>query len=224
MATQATSKQPRSSKNPSKKNPATKPKPKRPKPKPKPKLIERPLSVRQERFCEFIAGGELPADAWIKAGHNVSREVANAASCRALKNVNLKARIDQLRKPQTKDALISKEEMLIYLAQSIKTPIEDIGPNSPLCTEYSEQVVGGGRNGRLRRGKAESGNEEITQSVIHRKVKMNDKLRALEIYAKLQGYFAPETVVIEDGPEKLKSARERALTIASPLNRLANRS
>lgn len=59
---------------------------------------------------------------------------------------------------------------------------------------------------------------DIIDSTSH---KTQDRLRAIEIDAKLAGDFAPEQHVIEDGPERIKSARERAASIASPLNRLA---
>jgi predicted HAD superfamily Cof-like phosphohydrolase len=61
--------------------------------------MRKSLNVRQERFCEFIAAGESQTDAWIKAGHKVKRNVAKSAANRALTNVDLNARIAELRKP-----------------------------------------------------------------------------------------------------------------------------
>jgi hypothetical protein len=52
--------------------------------------------------------------------------------------------------------------------------------------------------------------------------KTQDRLRAIEIDAKLAGDFAPEQHVIEAGPKTLDAARERAKQIGSPLGRAIN--
>ena len=51
--------------------------------------------------------------------------------------------------------------------------------------------------------------------------KMSDRLRALEIDAKLAGHFAPEKVEVEDGPNRLQSIRERAAEVARAMDRNA---
>lgn len=65
---------------------------------------------------------------------------------------------------------------------------------------------------------------EILRDIIDSATqKTQDRLRAIEIDAKLAGDFAPEKHILEDGPERIKSARERAMAVASPLNRLASK-
>lgn len=49
------------------------------------------------------------------------------------------------------------------------------------------------------------------------------RLRAIEIDAKLAGYFAPDQVVVETGPKTLEAVRERARTMASAMSLVRKR-
>lgn len=160
----------------------------------------------------------MPADAWINAGHNVSRNVARSAANRALTNVAVISRIAQLRAPQTKEALMGKEEKLAYLAKLVRTPVGEIGPDSPFCQEYTEDRIAGGSHGKLRRGTAASGNETESEIIIRAKTKMPDKLRAIELHSKLSGDFAPEQLVVGTIQNNLASLQERAKAVRSGLN------
>jgi len=132
-------------------------------------------------------------------------------------NDGVKARIAELRLPQTKAALLKKEDLLRYLAASITTPLNEIGSDSPLCIEYTEEVIGGGNRGKLKRGNAPSGNETVGETILRRRVKKPDPLRATELYAKLLGYFEPDRVEIDAGPQVLMSIKERAKEVTSTL-------
>ena len=48
-----------------------------------------------------------------------------------------------------------------------------------------------------------------------------DTIAAIRAHNEMTGDNAPARVITEDGRDKCKSARERALSFASPLNRLA---
>lgn len=177
------------------------------------------LNVRQERFCEFIAAGKNVTESWLGAGYEVSRQVAGVNGHNALKNPKIAARIKELRKPQTKAALRKKEDNLRFLAAVIGTALRDIGPDSPLCVEYSEDLVAGGSRGNLRRGNDTQGNEVSGPDIIRRRVKKPDPLRAIELYSKLLGHFEPDRVEVEAGPRTLLSIRERAAQVASALGK-----
>ena len=146
------------------KKPAQKPK--------KPPSTARRLSVRQERFCEFIASGMSGTDAWLAAGYHVDRQHARVQASDSQTKPNIAARIAELRKPQTKKALMTKDRLRELLME---------------CAE-------------------------------NRTEKMPDRLRAIEIDAKLAGYFAPDQVVVETGPKTLDAVKERAERVASALN------
>ena len=78
--------------------------------------------------------------------------------------------------------------------------------------------MGGGSRGKLRKGKAPAGNEVVNDTVIRRKIKGIDKLRALELHSKLVGDFEPERVEIETGPKTLEALELRAAAVVSALD------
>lgn len=67
------------------------------------------MTVRQERFCEFIAAGESGVNAWVKAGYGTNRIVGKANAHRMLTNDCIAARIAELRKPERAELAMSKQ-------------------------------------------------------------------------------------------------------------------
>jgi hypothetical protein len=87
----------------------------------------RKLTVRQERFCELIAAGRSGTDAWIEAGHDCTRPSARALAAAALTNDSIKAKIAQLRAPQTAATLLTrdrKRELLRQIAEKQDAPLD----------------------------------------------------------------------------------------------------
>lgn len=195
--------------------------PKTPKKAGKP-AVKRALNIRQQRFAEFVVSGMSDVQAYIAAGYTKSQACAETNAWRLRDHEGVEALIARLRAPQTKAAVLTKEEKLAFLAQIIRTPIGQVGPDSPLCQEYSEDQIGGGNRGTLKRGNKPSGNEIIEAPIIRRKTKMADKLRAMDLHSKLAGDFAPEQMVVETGPKTLEAVRERAKLLASPMSRPVN--
>lgn len=178
-----------------------------------------PLNVKQARFAELVASGENSTQAYLKAGYEVSNAIAGSAGARLLKNVRVAARVAELRSVQTRTNLLTKDEKRAFLAEILRTPIGEIGPDSVLCQEYTREQVAGGNRGKLKRGKADSGNEIDGVPVIRTRVRMADKLKALELDSKLAGHFEPDQVVVETGPKTLESLEARAKEVASALQR-----
>ncbi len=182
------------------------------------KVAHKGLSVRQERFSELVAMGMTGAAAYVKAGYNVGPDVAKANACRLLTTANVKARIAELRKPQTDACLMTIEFKRMLLAEICGMPIGKLTPQSNLCAEFVTTKVSGGTRGKLKRGKKSSGNDVVDDMVIQTKVKGFDKLRAMELDSKLAGHFAPEQMVVETGPETLASIKDRVASVVSGLN------
>jgi|GEM_PF-2932618 len=107
------------------------------------------LNVRQERFCEFIAAGSSAGRAYENAGYGSRGNVADSAAERLLRNVEIKARIAELRKPQTIKALLTrdrKREVLRDIAEDTKAGalvrIRAIEVDAKLAGHFApEQVV-----------------------------------------------------------------------------------
>ena len=71
--------------------------------------MKRELNARQERFCELVASGNSQTDAWIKAGYNVTREVARRNAAESLTKPDIIARVAALRAPQTAAAALTRD-------------------------------------------------------------------------------------------------------------------
>ncbi|MCE5310430.1 MAG: hypothetical protein LLG20_22565 [Acidobacteriales bacterium] len=122
----------------------------------------------------MIAAGKSGPDAWLEAGYQVkNRDVAKANACEALTNPYIEARVAELRKPQTKKTLSSRDHKRLLAMQLMEDPRQ----------------------------------------------KTQDRLRAMEIDARLAGQFEPDRTEIEVGPKTLLSIKERAAQVASALIR-----
>ena len=93
-----------------------------------------------------------------------------------MEKVGIKAKIAELRAPQTKKALLSKDRKREIMRDIAESPTQ----------------------------------------------KTQDRLRAIEIDAKLAGDFAPEQHVIDAGPQTLEAIRKRAKEMAYPLGIASN--
>ena len=109
---------------------------------------KRPLTIRQERFCEFIAAGGEGTESYLKAGWKCSREAAKVSASRMLTLDNVKAHIDSLRKPQTKKALLTrdrKRELLRDMAEdgaaSLDARIRAMAEDSKMAGHYEPDRV-----------------------------------------------------------------------------------
>lgn len=105
----------------------------------------------------------------------------------------------ELQEASANDTVMTLQELKEFLTAAKRTSIEDIGPDHPLCQEYTVDQVGGGTRGKLKRGQADEGNEVETPEVHRIKTKAVCKIKAVDMLAKLQGWYAPKKVEIEGG-------------------------
>lgn len=165
--------------------------------------MTKPLNPKQTKFAQLVASGIPASTAYLAVGYQVSKKNAEGAGSRLSGNVKVKALISEIRAAADdsgiKGARLSIEETRKFLASIVRTPIGEIGPDSPLCAAYSSTKVGGGTR-------------------VLTRVKCHDKLRAIELDSKLAGHFAPEQLVVETGPETLASIKERVASVCSGLN------
>lgn len=100
------------------------------------------LNPRQQKFAELYhrygnatrAYGEA-YDAPKTPNGTYPAWVSSDAN-RLLKNEKVRSEIDRIKGEVSSLASMTREEMADYLFQAISTPVEDIGPDSPLCEEY----------------------------------------------------------------------------------------
>lgn len=180
------------------------------------------LTIKQQRFCELFVSGISATQSYLDAGYACSRSSARSNGAELRKNPAVAAYIAGLRAPDVTQAILTKDMKLRYLAELIRTPIGHIGPDSPFCQEYVETVQADtGPRGRLRDVQNPAKDEAVAPPRKLVRVKMADKLRAIELHSKLAGDFEPEKIVMEAGGGTLDALRQRAENIASALDRVA---
>jgi len=137
---------------------------------------------KHERFAQLVATGMSATEAYRRV-YKTTVKVAGSAGGRLLKNVGIQQRLTELQQKAAEGAVMTLQEMLEFLARVRRTPIGEVDERSDLCqsAEYTEDG---------------------------RKFKMPDKLRAVELSAKLQGLFKEKVEVSVDGlGELLKAIR-----------------
>jgi hypothetical protein len=126
---------------------------------------------------------EVTASKLLKDGTEVAKRVAEI---RALAN-----------EVSTQIIKRSQEDMLRGLWEIVETPIAQVDENHPECQEYSvEEIAIGGKRGKLKRGKADEGNEEESPAgvILKTRYKMSNKMDARKLICQINGWLAPQKV------------------------------
>jgi hypothetical protein len=153
--------------------------------------------ARQEKFAQLVAQGIPATQAYREAGYSDSRgHGAEGNAGPLLKRPQVAARVAEIRgmADGLGVALLTIVRKRTFLAEVVETPIGSIGPESRLCQEVYEKVEmpQEGEEGKV---------------VLRRRMRMVDKLRAIELDSKLANHFA----AAKDGDED-KAATDAAVS------------
>lgn len=147
---------------------------------------------QQERFCQLMADGRYSGRSCYAHAYECENEAsARTLAWRLLTKVDITDRIAWLRAESLKNWKCEKEEVMRFLHQVITTPVGYVDEESPLAQEVQrEEMQMGGARGQLKRGQAESGNEEENPPVEVTKVKIKTpgKVEAAKLLAQMQGW------------------------------------
>lgn len=113
------------------------------KPKPEKGKQERPINDLQRRFCELVVAGHKAGRAYELAGYSSRGDVADQAASRLLGNVKVAAYLETLREAASKAAEFTRDDLVGYLVQVIKTPVGQVGQDSPLAHKVKVDEAGG---------------------------------------------------------------------------------
>lgn len=158
------------------------------------------LSSRQEKFAQIYASGTKATEAYVAAYGPVKG--AEVSASRLLSTAKISGRVKALQALAAEAAVLTLADKRKYLRSVVMTPLGHVDETSVLC-QSAEYLVTGGVRGRLRRGHSESGNEETEPEMTTVKIKMPDKLKAIELDAKLAGELKAEPVKIEASDDLL---------------------
>ncbi len=140
---------------------------------------------KHERFAQLAALGNSDTAAYRKA-FKCKQSTAETNAYRLREIEGVAERIADLQEMAAAKTVMSLTEKRQYLADIVRACPSEIDGDSPLC-QGVEYTVSGGVRGRLRRGNADRGNEETEPEVKTVRVKLPDKLKAIELDAKLAG-------------------------------------
>lgn len=113
-----------------------------------------PLEDRKlERFAQHVANGDSAAEAYRKVNKKASPASAETHGPEWLRRRQVSVRVDWYRKAvqdkamqEAENAVLTMAEKRMFLARAVRTAIGEVGPDSPLCQEYTrtQKMVGRG--------------------------------------------------------------------------------
>ncbi len=127
---------------------------------------------KKKEFARLLVESKLSkADAYRKAykRKDMSNDAASKAASRLSKDGEVLRMIDELNAQLDRSAIATKQECLEFLTAVLRTPIGEVGEDSPLCQEVA-----------------------YTDSGMRKK--MPGKIEAVRELSKLAGYNEPEPV------------------------------
>lgn len=152
----------------------TKTKPKRAK-----TMAERPINDLQRRFCELVVSGHKAGRAYELAGYTARGGVADVCAAKLQTIPKVAAYLETLRAAASKTADFTRDDLVGYLVQVIKTPVGEVGEKSQLAQRVKVDAEGGFL------------------------VEMPSKIQAAKQLAEVMGWNKPQEVKV-DLSEKLQ--------------------
>jgi phage terminase small subunit len=132
--------------------------------------MNKPLNTRQKKFVDnYVIKGLSIAESVRRAGYSIKSgksEDAGSYGCKLLRQDRVKAYLNKLREKQFSETALSVGEKRAYLARAVRCDVTN--PDADLIQEVSETSNDNG---------------------VSRKVKVVDKLRAIELDSKIAGDF-----------------------------------
>jgi len=140
-------------------------------------MMERPINDRMRIFCEGIMAGFPAGRAYERAGYTARGDSADQAASRLLGNVKVARHLASLREAAVKKAELTRDDLVGYLVDVLKTPVSEIGQGHRLAQKVKVDDTG-------------------------MMIEMPGKLGAAKQLAEIMGWHKPQEVKV-DVSEKL---------------------
>jgi hypothetical protein len=111
--------------------------------KPKKKPAERPINDRMRRFCELMVSGHPAGRAYELAGYSARGAVADSNASETLRIPKVAAYLASLREAASKKAEFSRDDLVGFLVEVIKTPVGEVGEKNRLAQKVKIDAEGG---------------------------------------------------------------------------------
>jgi hypothetical protein len=109
----------------------------------KKQTMERPLSDQQRRFCQFVVQGKPAGRAYELAGYAARGDVADVKACNLVRKGKVAEYLATLRAEASRKAEFTRDDLVGYLVQVLKTPVGEVTAESPLCQRMKVDEAGG---------------------------------------------------------------------------------
>lgn len=93
------------------------------------------INLKQEAFCQGVASGLSPTQAYIRAGY--AESTAPQGATRMLKNVNVSKRVNELRAKTEAKSNYKRETYL----ETLRARFMEMPPESATCAKYGEMLA-----------------------------------------------------------------------------------
>lgn len=139
--------------------------------------MERPITDRMRQFCEGVVAGFPAGRAYERAGYTARGDSADQAASRLLGTAKVAAHLTILRTAAARKAEFTRDDLVCWLVEIIKTPISEVGEGHRLAQKVKV--------------------DEVSTSI-----EMPGKLGAAKQLADIMGWAKPQEVKV-DVSEKL---------------------
>jgi len=105
-------------------------------------MSNRPINDRMRRVCELVVQGHPAGRAYELAGYQARGDSADQAASRLLGTVKVAAYIETLRAAASRKAEFSRDDLVQFLVEVIKTPVSEVGEGSRLAQKVKVDDAG----------------------------------------------------------------------------------
>lgn len=96
-------------------------------------MNERPISDRMRRVCELVVQGHPAGRAYELAGYLARGHIADQNASKLLTTPKVAAHLQSLRAAASAKAEFSRDDLVSFLVEVIKTPVSQVGEGSRLA-------------------------------------------------------------------------------------------
>jgi hypothetical protein len=104
---------------------------------------DRPINDRMRRFCELVVSGHKAGRAYEMAGYANRGALADVEACKLLRKPKVAEYLNLLREQASAKAEFTRDDLVGFLVQEIKTPADQVLPGNPLLQRMKVDEAGG---------------------------------------------------------------------------------
>ena len=135
--------------------------------------MPRPRKIAYEKFAEFAASGLSLAESYRRTTGQTKNADVKGTQWHGY--AGIKERIAELKEQNARRVQLTRDELLGFYAEVIRTPADKVPPGSPVIQAFEENGNG-------------------------RKIRIVDKVAAGTALAKMCGWDQPTKIVVSTGP------------------------